>query len=394
MLNLAPREVSSSLPTLLSPAHILNQTQSPNTTKVILVRHGRSTYNDQGRYQGCSDESVLTEKGHKSAYQTGVALKSVDIDVIYTSPLKRVRETAQEIINARSNFPASIPPLLVTDKLKEINLAAWQGLSYQYVKEHYAREYFCWKNSPHRFKLLDQETFPVIDLYEKAQQFWQEILPQNQGKTILIISHGGTNRALINTAIGTTPDSYHFLQQCNCGISILEFNQLESQQGKLKALNLTAHLGKTLPKLKEGKQGLRLLLLSADTSEHQLQQLAKFWQQESIDFIFSNSWESSSLFAQGLCPKSSKFLHLQVPANNILKVWQQQIFLEKIVNSLATEKSLVSGLVIIDRVNLNQVLKEISGSYAEVFADNSLNIIHYPHLDEHPIFQEIAIIKR
>ena len=391
MLNLSKQEVDSFLPSLLDPSTIFNQSLSQNTTRVILVRHGRSTYNEAGRYQGCSDESVLTEKGHKTAYQTGVALKSVKIDVIYTSPLKRVRETAQEIINARSSFNASIPPILVTDKLKEIDLSAWQGLSYQYVKEDYAQEYFCWKNSPHQFKLPDQATFPVLDLYQKAREFWQEILPQHQGKTILIVSHGGTNRALINTAIGISPDSYHFIQQCNCGISILEFNQLESKRGQLKALNLTAHLGKTLPKLKEGKQGLRLLLLSADSSRHQLQQLAKFWQQESIDFVFSNNWESSFVFTQSLCPKRSQFLYLQVPKNNVLKVWQQQIFFEKIVKSLATEQSLVTGLIVLDRVNLNQVLTKISSSYAEVFADNSLNIIHYPHLDKHPIFQEIAI---
>ena len=387
MLNLSQQEVNLFLPSLLNPSTIFNPSLSRDTTRVILVRHGRSTYNEAGRYQGCSDESVLTEQGRKTAYQTGVALKSVEIDVIYTSPLKRVRETTQEIINARSSFNASIPPMLVTDKLKEINLSAWQGLSYPYVKENYPQEYFCWKNSPHQFKLPDQEIFPVLDLYQKARKCWQEILPRHQGKTILIVSHGGTNRALINTAMGITPENYHFIQQCNCGISILEFNQLESQQGKLKALNLTAHLGKTLPKLKEGKQGLRLLLLSADTSRHQLQQLAKFWQQESIDFVLSNNWESSSVFTQSLCPKRSQFLYLQVPNNNILKVWQQQIFLDNIVKSLATEQSLVTGLIVLDRVNLNQILTEISNGYAEAFADNSLNVIHYPRLDKHPIWQ-------
>jgi probable phosphoglycerate mutase len=43
---------------------------STPSTKIILVRHARTTYNEQGRYQGSSDDSVLTEKGHQDALST------------------------------------------------------------------------------------------------------------------------------------------------------------------------------------------------------------------------------------------------------------------------------------------------------------------------------------
>ncbi|MDJ0636872.1 MAG: histidine phosphatase family protein [Xenococcaceae cyanobacterium MO_188.B29] len=396
MTTLSPQKKRlSPFPSLICPAKIVSQSQFSHNTRVILVRHGRSTYNDRGIYQGSSDESVLTEKGQKDAYKTGIALQSIDIDCIYTSPLQRAQQTAREILNARKQSVQGLPRLLITDKLKEIHIAPWQGLSYQYVQENFPQEYYYWKNFPHQFKLVDrekkQETIPVIDLYQQAEQFWQEILPQHQGKTILVVSHGGTNRALINTALGIEPANYNFLQQSNCGISILEFSQEENWRSRLKALNLTGHLGKTLPKLKEGKQGLRLLLVASDICISQLQQLAEFWQQESIDFIFSNSWKSSYLFMQNFCLNQSKFFYLQVAESNILKVSQQQILSGKIFHSLATEKKLVTGLAIFDRANLNQILAEISGSYAQAFTDNCLNIIHYPDLDRHPIFQEIAI---
>ena len=391
MLDLSPQELNSSLPTLLDPASILALSSSANTTKVILVRHGRSTYNEQGKHQGCSDESVLTEKGYKTAYQTGIALKSIDIDVIYTSPLQRAQQTTQAIINARRNCNASLPPVLVADKLKEINVSTWQGLSYQYVKEHYPEEYFCWKNYPHQFKLIDQETkqeiFPVIDLYQEAQQFWQEILLQHEGKTILLVSHGGKNRALINTALGIKVDSYHYLQQCNCCINILEFSPLESRQGKLKALNLTAHLGKTLPKLKEGKQGLRLLLISDELAYQQLHQLAKFWQQESINFMLSYDCKHTELFTQCLFYQYSNFLHLKVSKNDFLKVWHQQILSGKIIKRWQAKSSLVTGLIAVDKTDFRKILEQISGSYGQVLTENGLSIIHYPYLDTHPRFQ-------
>ncbi|MEL7246110.1 MAG: histidine phosphatase family protein, partial [Cyanobacteria bacterium J06573_2] len=64
-----------------------------NHTRVILVRHGRSTYNEQQRYQGCCDESVLTEKGKLQALKTGLALSQIRFDAVYVSPLKRTQET-------------------------------------------------------------------------------------------------------------------------------------------------------------------------------------------------------------------------------------------------------------------------------------------------------------
>ena len=44
---------------------------TPQETRVILVRHGQSSFNAEGRYQGSSDESVLTEFGRQTARQTG-----------------------------------------------------------------------------------------------------------------------------------------------------------------------------------------------------------------------------------------------------------------------------------------------------------------------------------
>lgn len=392
----------SSFPNLLCPSDIVDRlrwhaerdrTQS-QSIKVILVRHARSTYNHQGRYQGCSDESVLTEQGQQDAYRTGVALQAIKIDAIYASPLQRVQQTVTQIVNVRKESAKNVPPVLVTDNLKEINISLWQGLTYQYVQENFARPYFDWKNSPEKFKLINsttkQETFPILDLDRQVKEFWQEILPRHQGKTILVVSHGGTNRALINTALGIKPINFHFLQQSNCGISILEFPQNQLCQANLLALNLTAHIGKALPKLKEGKQGLRLLLLSGDNSQEQFQQLAEFWQQESIDFILSDCFESSAPFIQSLCSNRSQLFYLQVPTEGILEVWQQQILSGKIGNSLTNKQPLITGLIIVDRELLKQLLAQVSSSYSQVFTHNLLTIIHYPDLDRHPIFQGIT----
>ena len=262
-----------------------------SNTRVILVRHGRSTYNEQHRYQGNGDDAILTEKGRNSAHHTGLALKDLTIDAIYASPLKRTQQTANEVLAAIGATADQLPPFYLDDKLKEICMHHWQGLTYEYVQQQFAVEYRCWKARPHQFQMTVPEgvrgadkrsglasvgnsstksrpCFPVLDLFEQARQFWRDFLPHHANQTVLIVGHGGANRALINTAMGLTPDRFHALQQSSCGISVLNFpdGQCRGERASgptLAALNLTTHLGEVLPKLKEGKQGLRLLSESA-----------------------------------------------------------------------------------------------------------------------------------
>ena len=154
---------------LSTPATSTNK----KTTKVILVRHGRTTYNEQGRYQGSSDESVLTEMGYQAAYQTGLVLQRYNFDVIYTSPLTRVKQTSQAIISALKEKIDNLPPVLIEPKLTEIYMSDWQGLYYQEVQEKFPEAYRCWQETPHLFscnllakRMPDRLFFPVVELFK------------------------------------------------------------------------------------------------------------------------------------------------------------------------------------------------------------------------------------
>lgn len=258
-------------------------------TRVILVRHGQSTYNAEKRYQGCCDESVLTEAGFVMAQQTRDLLKRTKIHAVYSSPLQRTKQTAIAILQD------SARELTCHDHLKEVALPAWEGLSFQHVRQHLAEDYQSWKERPHEFQMqfaeaensvatLTQSRFPVLELYVQAQQFWKEIILRHRDETILIVSHGGTIRALIGTAIGMGCQAFHTLQQSNCGVSILEFPQGLEKPATLQAMNRTQHLGETLPKLKEGKLGLRLLLIQDSAP---IRHLAKFLKSIHLEFCVS-----------------------------------------------------------------------------------------------------------
>ncbi|WOB45712.1 histidine phosphatase family protein [Thermoleptolyngbya oregonensis NK1-22] len=232
-------------------------------TRVILVRHGISTYNTLRRIQGHFDESTLTDEGREAARLTGLALRGLPFAAIYASPLQRARETA-EILTAQLENP---PALQLRDDLKEINMVEWEGLPFDEVKERFPESYRHWQQEPEKLKMRlatpegEQEFFPVVDLYRQAEQFWRDTLPQHAGETILLVAHSGINRALIGTAVGLGPADYHALNQANCAISVLNFAGGFGEPVQLESVNLVDHLGKPLPDVRGNHRGPRMLLV-------------------------------------------------------------------------------------------------------------------------------------
>jgi phosphoserine phosphatase len=241
------------------------------TTRVILVRHGQSTYNLQRRIQGRLDQSILTEAGRAAAIQVGDTLSSITFDAAYSSPLKRAKETAEIIVSCLTNPPQLQP----TDQLMEIDLPLWEGMLRQDAIDQFPEAYRRWQQHPDKFSMKvpsnegEIEHFPVVALFANARIFWQELLSRHNSGTILVVAHNGINRALIATASEVSPAYYQSIQQSNCGISVINFGTSpasnDEQKPKivvqLESLNLTAHTGEIFPKPRDGNRGPRLLLV-------------------------------------------------------------------------------------------------------------------------------------
>ena len=284
-------------------------------TRVIIVRHGQSTYNTERRIQGRTDVSRLTEKGRNDASKVGKALSNISFDAIYNSPLQRAKQTAEIIHSELTNHSGQSAALQTSNKLMEIDLPLWAEMLSADVKQKFTEDYHIWKERPHELRMLvkdgkgTREHFPVLALYAQAQQFWQEVLPHHQGETILIVGHNGINRALISTALGIPPSRYHCVQQSNCNITVLNFAGGLEEPVQLESMNQTQHMGEPLPTLRPEHQGVRLLLVRHgetewnrqtrfqgqidvplnDNGRQQAQKAGEFLQQVAIDFAVSSS---------------------------------------------------------------------------------------------------------
>jgi probable phosphoglycerate mutase len=276
-------------------------------TRVIIVRHGQSTYNAQKIIQGRCDKSILTEKGISDAQQVGKTLSGFKIDAFYCSPLQRAQRTAQ-IIQKYLNDPPALKP---TAQLMEVDLPLWEEMKKDEVISKFGADYHQWKTNPQDFKMMvnGKEYYPVSSLYKQAQEFWQQAIAQHQDQTILIIAHNGINRCLIMSAIGISVDRYHELQQSNCCINILNFTGDFGEPVQLESLNQTSHVGMAIPPVRPFHSGPRLLLVRHgetnwnkesrfqgtrdiplnDTGRSQGRKASVFLQDIPIDFAVSSS---------------------------------------------------------------------------------------------------------
>ncbi|MEM6399751.1 MAG: histidine phosphatase family protein [Cyanobacteria bacterium P01_D01_bin.116] len=289
-------------------------------TRVIIVRHGQSTYNTVRRIQGHLDKSVLTEKGCNDAVKVGEALKNISFDAIYCSPLKRAKQTAEIIHREIKANLDNIPALEENQNIKEIHLPLWEGMLATEVQEKYPKDHKIWKENPDKLMMLvkdgekNVEYFPILALYEQAKKFWQEILPKHPNQTILVVAHSCINRCLIQTANNISPGYMQHIQQSNCCINVLNFfgisnGNLDEDKVQIESFNQTQHMGETLPSLRPNHRGVRLLLVRHGETEWnqqskyqgqvdislnengklQSEKVADFLKDISIDKVYSSS---------------------------------------------------------------------------------------------------------
>ncbi|XP_057747379.1 probable 2-carboxy-D-arabinitol-1-phosphatase [Arachis stenosperma] len=182
--------------------------------RVVLVRHGQSTWNAEGRIQGSSNFSVLTKKGESQAETSRQMLIDDNFDACFASPLERSKRTAEIIWGGRKE---SIIPEY---ELREIDLYSFQGLLKNEGKERYGSAYRQWQLDAANF-IIDGH-YPVRELWERARNCWTKILAHDS-RSVLVVAHNAVNQALVATAIGLGVEYFRCLLQSNCGVSVLDF---------------------------------------------------------------------------------------------------------------------------------------------------------------------------
>ncbi|WZZ31258.1 hypothetical protein YC2023_014659 [Brassica napus] len=178
--------------------------------RVVLVRHGQSTWNEEGRIQGSSDFSVLTNKGESQADISRQMLINDSFDVCFT----RSKKTAEIIWGSRE------AEMIFNYDLREIDLYSFQGLLKKEGKSKFGEAFRQWQEDPANF-VIDGH-YPVRELWSRARSCWNGVLA-HESNSVLVVAHNAVNQALVSTAIGLGTEYFRRLLQSNCGVSVLDF---------------------------------------------------------------------------------------------------------------------------------------------------------------------------
>ena len=166
-------------------------------TAILLARHGETDWNREGRFQGWADPP-LNDTGRAQARALAERLRSTAFDAVYSSDLRRAHETA-EIVAA----PHAVP--VVTDpQLREIDVGSWSGLTRPEIEQRFGGERLDGETR-------EQHAARVVAAVER-------IARRHPGQRILIVTHGGTMRALHSHAVQTPWEPID-----NCGVVELRF---------------------------------------------------------------------------------------------------------------------------------------------------------------------------
>ncbi|MGH7798508.1 MAG: histidine phosphatase family protein [Candidatus Binatia bacterium] len=179
--------------------------------QVLLVRHGATDWNLQGRCQGSSDRD-LSEAGLRQAEQISALFSQEKIHVIYSSNLRRARQTAAVI-----SRPHDLP-VLIEDGVRELDHGELEGLTFNEIKTQHGEFLARWRSEPADIRVPGGER--LADVAERAWNGLNEIVKRHrQAERILVVSHNFPILGIVCRISGTHLNDYRTFHLDPCGVT-------------------------------------------------------------------------------------------------------------------------------------------------------------------------------
>jgi broad specificity phosphatase PhoE len=205
-----------------------------STTHVLLIRHGQSRGNAEGRFGGHTD-TPLSARGRRQAEATAKALASEKFTTIYSSDLKRAVETATPLAKLTR------APLEATDAFRERSVGVMEGLTFEEAAAQYPEQYAALLHRDFEHVLQGGESYRQT--LDRAATKLDEIIQKHKGGRIAVFTHTGAICILILHLMGAldSPELKPvWIATSNCGIS--RFDLRDDGFVRVLALNDTRHL--------------------------------------------------------------------------------------------------------------------------------------------------------
>lgn len=244
--------------------------------KLVLIRHGESTWNLENRFTGWTDVD-LTDTGIEQAKQAGRLLKEqgYDFDVAYTSVLKRANRTLWHVLD---ELDRTWLPVVHSWRLNERHYGALQGLNKADMAKQYGDEQvLVWRRSydtpppaleatdprsersDRRYAALAEGSVPLTeclkDTVARVLPFWNDAMAPaiRSGKRVVVAAHGNSIRALVkyldniseSDIVGLNiPNGIPLVYELDAGLKPIRHYYLGDAEAAAKAAAVVASQGK------------------------------------------------------------------------------------------------------------------------------------------------------
>jgi probable phosphoglycerate mutase len=206
----------------------------PSPARLLLVRHGQSTWNREHRIQGQLDPP-LSDEGRRQAERVGQRLAGRRIAGFYSSDLKRAIETSQAIEAVIGNQAEPMPGL------REIYLGEWEGLRTDDLAQRYPEAWASWTDEPDWDLVPGGEGAALFETRVAAAL--DEILERHDNGDVVVVTHGGVIQVALHRVIGRPSRGLFPFKIQNASISVVE-----KRDGRMVigGVNDTSHLDQAL----------------------------------------------------------------------------------------------------------------------------------------------------
>lgn len=209
---------------------------------ILLVRHGETAWNREGRYQGRTD-IPLSETGQAQVASLGKRLAATPIKVAYASPLSRAKNTAEAILAGRTI------PLWLDAGLLEISHGEWEGQLASDVEISHAEMFGVWKSSPGRSSPAGPGAETLGDVETRAWAVLEKACRElGDSDTALIAAHDAVNRVILCRVLGLPLERVWKFRQAPAALNVLSGPSVAELQ--VVRLNDSEHVA---PLLQEAK---------------------------------------------------------------------------------------------------------------------------------------------
>lgn len=207
--------------------------------RLLLVRHGETDWNRQGRFQGQRD-IPLNENGKRQGRQAAAFLKGLPLDFAVSSPMQRPKLTAELILAHHPQIS-----LALNDRLCEISHGTWEGRLEAEIEEAYPGELERWRTQPEQVQMPAGENLQQV--WDRTVAAWDEIVQealaqrdQQAMPTGMVVAHDAVNKVILCHTVGASAAKFWNFKQGNGAVSVIDF--AADGRPTLQAMNITTHL--------------------------------------------------------------------------------------------------------------------------------------------------------